>query len=93
MEPEQVLTESTEQASSPPSNLDQGLALTGLGMAWVFIFLTLMILFMTLSSKIIQQFFPEKEQPAGPVKAAGPKDAHIAAAIAIAHHHHNQEQS
>jgi hypothetical protein len=46
MEPEQVLTESTEQASSPPSNLDQGLALTGLGMAWVFIFLTTMILFM-----------------------------------------------
>jgi sodium pump decarboxylase gamma subunit len=60
---------------------------------WVFIFLTLMILFMTLSSKIIQQFFPEKVEPARTTKASGSKDAQVAAAIAIAHHHHNQEQS
>jgi len=71
--------------------MQEGFILTGLGMAWVFIFLGLMILFMTLSSKIIQKFFPEPpERPKEPSNQRSDLEK-TAAVIAIARYHQKKD--
>ncbi|MCQ2612706.1 MAG: OadG family protein [Treponemataceae bacterium] len=69
--------------------LGQSLLLTVLGMGVVFLFLVIMIFFMTLSSKIIRALKLDKEekpaQTAAPVQKAQDQGA-IVAAIAAAIH-------
>jgi Na+-transporting methylmalonyl-CoA/oxaloacetate decarboxylase gamma subunit len=43
--------------------MEKGLVLTALGMSWVFIFLSLLILFSVVSSKIIIIFFSKHDNP------------------------------
>jgi sodium pump decarboxylase gamma subunit len=63
--------------------LNQGLTLTFAGMATVFSFLILLVLIMSLSSRIILRFFPEKTQIQPPKRTSKPK-MDIAIAIAVA---------
>ncbi|APE31302.1 sodium pump decarboxylase subunit gamma [Halomonas aestuarii] len=48
--------------------IHEGLALMGLGMGFVFVFLTVLVGVTTLMSKTIGRFFPE---PAAPIPAVG----------------------
>lgn len=65
----------------------QGLALTIIGMAVVFIILVLLVIVMKLLSGIVFRFFPEKEEPAAPQISGG--QAEIAAVIAAAYAQQN----
>lgn len=51
--------------------LQEGLAIMGLGMGFVFVFLTVLVISVTLMSKVIGRF-----QPAPVAVAAGPKGTH-----------------
>lgn len=64
--------------------LEQGLILMVLGMGVVFAFLSLLVIIMNLSAKIILRFFPEKEEP---VPQQADASAEIAAAIAAVTYH------
>lgn len=61
--------------------LDQGLTLTIAGMATVFSFLILLVLIMSLSSRITLRFFPEKNQ-LQPSRRINKPEIDIAIAIA-----------
>ncbi len=67
--------------------MEKGLILTIIGMTWVVTFLLLMIILMSISSKLILKFFPqERDSLEEPEKRVNDVDK-IAAAIAIASHH------
>ena len=61
----------------------EGLTLTVIGMAVVFIFLTLLVILMSIISPIINRFFPEKEEAVVKTKK-GKKEIEIVVAIAAA---------
>ena len=64
--------------------ITQGLSLMALGMGIVFSFLVILIVSMYVSSKIINRFFPDKEEEQALPRPAGGNDAQVALAIAAA---------
>lgn len=61
--------------------IEVGLTITVVGMLGVFIFLLLLVVSMSLMSKAIVKFFPEKEETAKAVKKTS-DNSEIAAALA-----------
>ncbi|WP_114417260.1 OadG family protein [Marinospirillum perlucidum] len=76
-----------------PDLITEGLNLLILGMGFVFVFLTLLVVATTLMSKSINHFFPEAEEPA-PAKAGKAaalpteQNSEVIAAISAAIHLH-----
>lgn len=62
-----------------------------LGMGTVFTFLTLMIIAMSIQSRIIHRFFPEPEPIADSSSATNNRDAKVAAISAAIKHHENNK--
>jgi sodium pump decarboxylase gamma subunit len=70
--------------------VSQALVLTLLGMGWVFLFLGILVVFMSLMS-VLARFLPKDEETAAPSaahSASGSTETEIVAAIAAAQAHH-----
>lgn len=71
--------------------LQEGLALMGLGMGFVFVFLTVLVVSVTLMSKLVGRFQPAPVAPAAKRKGrqtaaqAGPDDEVVAVISAAVH--------
>ncbi|SDJ16717.1 OadG family transporter subunit [Billgrantia gudaonensis] len=77
--------------------LQDGLALMGVGMGFVFVFLTVLVVLTTLMSLILRRFGPKPsaaEVAAGPVAAAPShaNDAELMAVISAAVHRHRRHR-
>ncbi|MEQ5800902.1 OadG family transporter subunit [Halomonas sp. H10-9-1] len=72
--------------------LEEGISLMALGMGFVFVFLTLLVIVTTLMSKIIGRFFPEPVAPPVPARGRGaaPQDDDVMVAISAAVHHYRR---
>lgn len=72
--------------------INEGLALMGLGMGFVFVFLTVLVGVTTLMSKAIGRFFPEPVAPAvRNARAPAPRqDDDLTAVISAAVHRYRQ---
>lgn len=73
--------------------LNEGLALMALGMGFVFVFLTVLVIITTLMSKAIGRYFPEPVAPAptaGRQPPASGQDADLMAAISAAVHRYRR---
>ncbi|QFU00483.1 oxaloacetate decarboxylase subunit gamma [Halomonas sp. THAF5a] len=72
--------------------INEGLALMGLGMGFVFVFLTVLVGVTTLMSKTIGRFFPEPVAPAAPApRAPAPRqDDDLTAVISAAVHRYRR---
>ncbi len=76
-----------------PSSMTEGLYLMGFGMGSVFLFLTLLVIFTNLMSKIIHHFFVSTPQHIDvPVANVDSDKQEITAAIAISIHCHRKKQ-
>ncbi len=60
---------------------DAGLIITLVGMLGVFVFLVVLVISMSIMSKVIQKFIPEKEV-SKPIKLKTDRDVEIAVSIA-----------
>ena len=70
----------------------EGLKFMGLGMGAVFLFLSIMIFFMSIMSKIVHKFFPEVQPSAGSSSSPGTQNNQkkIVAAITAAIKFHRE---
>lgn len=80
--------------------LMQGLELMMFGVGAVFIFLSLLVLVTSLTSRLMSRYFPEQAEPAAPLQAASsvnlpasrPGQAELVAVIAAAIHQHRNQR-
>ncbi len=75
----------------------QGLELMLFGVGAVAIFLTLLVLVTSLTSRFMSRFFPEQLEPsaaapAGPALQPAPRQAELVAVIAAAIHQHRKQR-
>ena len=71
--------------------LQEGLSLMGLGMGFVFVFLTFLVIVTTLMSKAIGRYFPEPVAPVGGPSAPAPHhDEALMAVISTAVHRYRR---
>lgn len=74
--------------------LEEGISLMALGMGFVFVFLTLLVIVTTLMSKVIGRFFPEPVAPAVPARgrsiAPQGQDDDVMVAISAAVHRYRR---
>ena len=80
------------------SIVDQGVELMLFGMGTVLLFLSLLVVSITLMSWILQRYFPEPEVPATAAASSGalevpPNDANLVAVISAAIHRHRSKKS
>ena len=71
--------------------IHEGIALMGLGMGFVFVFLTVLVGVTTLMSKTIGRFFPEPAAPAGP-RAGSRQDDDLTVVISAAVHRYRHRR-
>lgn len=76
--------------------LSEGLTLMALGMGFVFVFLTLLVLTTSLMSWLIRRYFPQPQaraQPRADAETSSPmEDATLMAVIGAAVHRHRQRR-
>jgi oxaloacetate decarboxylase gamma subunit len=80
------------------SIVNQGVELMLFGMGTVLVFLSLLVVSITLMSWILQRYFPEPEVPATAAPSSGtlgatPSDANLVAVISAAIHRHRSKKS
>ena len=80
------------------SIVDQGVELMLFGMGTVLVFLSVLVVSITLMSWILRRYFPEAEVPPTVVPFSGtlgvtPSDANLVAVISAAIHRHRSKKS
>ena len=71
--------------------ISAGLELMLLGMGIVFAFLALLVVMVSIMTKVLQRFFPAPSAPDIPLASAGHTDAGVIAAISAAVHQYRNK--